>query len=120
MKAISVRQPWAWLILHGKDVENRTWHTVFRGPVLIHASQGMTRKEWNEAYVFALNARKITIPRFESLQRGGIIGQVEIVNCVSRSQSPWFVGPWGFVLQNPKPLPFRPYTGALGFFDVLE
>src|SRR6267378_3713180 len=40
MKIISIRQPWASLIVSGvKDVENRTWSTRYRGPVLIHASR---------------------------------------------------------------------------------
>jgi len=40
MKAILIRQPWAWLIVHGyKDVENRTWSTKYRGPILIHAGK---------------------------------------------------------------------------------
>jgi patatin-like phospholipase/ASCH domain-containing protein len=39
MKSLSIRQPWASLIISGvKDVENRTWPTRYRGPVLIHAS----------------------------------------------------------------------------------
>lgn len=39
MKAITIKQPWASLIVVGiKDVENRTWKTNFRGRVLIHAS----------------------------------------------------------------------------------
>ena len=33
MKALSVKQPWAWAIFHGKDVENRDWPTNVRGPV---------------------------------------------------------------------------------------
>lgn len=40
MKAITVRQPWAWAILHGgKDVENRTRNIAgkYRGPLVIHA-----------------------------------------------------------------------------------
>jgi hypothetical protein len=49
MKALSIRQPWAWLILNaGKDIENRDWLTRFRGPFLIHASKGMTRAEDTE------------------------------------------------------------------------
>ena len=32
--------------------------------------------------------------------------------------SPWFVGPYGFVLTDAKPLPFVPLTGQLGFFAV--
>jgi len=48
MKALSIRQPWAWLIAHGhKLYENRDWskynpHKRQRGPILIHAGQGMT------------------------------------------------------------------------------
>ena len=39
-QAISIRQPWCHFILHdGKDVENRTWPSRFRGPVLIYASK---------------------------------------------------------------------------------
>ena len=40
MKAITVRQPWAWAIMHdGKDVENRSRNIAgtYRGPVVIHA-----------------------------------------------------------------------------------
>ena len=40
MKVLSIRQPWAWLIMTGlKDVENRTWNTDFRGQFAIHASR---------------------------------------------------------------------------------
>ena len=38
MKALSIKQPWAWLIVNGfKDIENRTWRTKIRGEFLIHA-----------------------------------------------------------------------------------
>lgn len=41
MKALSILQPWPWLILHAwKDIENRTWPTRFRGRFLIHAGKG--------------------------------------------------------------------------------
>ncbi len=40
MKCLSVRQPWASLIIRGtKDVENRTWDTDYRGRLAIHASK---------------------------------------------------------------------------------
>ena len=40
MKAISIKQPWAWLIISGyKTVENRKWYTAHRGDILIHASK---------------------------------------------------------------------------------
>lgn len=39
MKALSVRAPWWWAILHGKPVENRDWYTNVRGRVLLHAGK---------------------------------------------------------------------------------
>lgn len=124
MRAISIRQPWAWMILNaGKDVENREWPTRVRGRVLIHASKGMTLDEWSDAWWFADRAADWSEaeeqrPTFDSIERGGIVGSVEIVGCVTQSQSPWFVGTFGFVLRNPVILPFYPCRGSLGFFDV--
>ncbi len=49
---------------------------------------------------------------------GGIIGIAEIVDCVDNSDSEWFFGPFGFVLDNIKPIDFIPIKGKLGFFEV--
>src|SRR6185312_4904141 len=89
----------------------------YRGPVLIHASKGMTLDEYRDVAAF-VNAVGIGLPQPAMLDRGGIVGQVEIVDCVQSSASPWFFGSYGFVLRNPKVLPFRPLKGRLGFFDV--
>ena len=128
MKALSIRQPWATLILHGhKDIENRSWATRQRGPVLIHASKGMTRYEWEDAMTFAgpmlraiytLDEAFDELFAFKNQQRGGIVGVMDIVDCVSSSESPWFMGDFGFVLANVRPLPFTPLNGSLGFFEV--
>lgn len=122
--ALTVRQPWAWLIIHGgKDVENRTWRAYDRGPLLIHAAVGMTRREYDECQYFLVQSvnrhreNMIVLPRFEALERGGIIGQVELVDCVSQMNSPWFVGPYGFVVKDAMQLPFVPCKGALGFWE---
>jgi hypothetical protein len=123
MKAISIRQPWAWAILHaGKDIENRDWPTRFRGTVAIHAAKGMERYEYNEfcelqANIFAAGfGSDVIVPAFDSLPRGSIVGVVDIVDCVTRSGSPWFFGEYGFVLANSRalvePVPCR---GALSF-----
>lgn len=118
MKALSIRQPWAWLIVHGgKDIENRSWHTKYRGRFLVHAAQGMTREEYVFAKAYAA-AEGVTIPDREQLQRGGIIGSVELVNSFDTSSSPWYMGQKGFLLRDPKPLPFTPYKGRLGLFDI--
>ena len=121
MKALSIRQPWCYFILHaGKDIENRSWPTRFRGRVLIHASKGMTANEWADAWGFAegIEGHELASPHAGEIERGGIVGSVEIVDSVTHSDSPWFMGTYGFVLRNPVVLPFQPYRGALGFFDV--
>jgi len=115
---LSIRQPWAWLILYaGKDIENRDWSTKFRGRFLIHAGKGMTRAEYATAADFAASCGQ-RVPEPEALQRGGIVGSVELVDCVTQSDSPWFVGEHGFVLRDPRPLQFVPWKGQLSFFDV--
>lgn len=120
MKTLSIRQPWAWLILHGgKDIENRSWHTSIRGRILIHASKGMTRDEYENAAFDASDINPdLKLPPFEELERGGIVGEVTITDCLPRSSSPWHnPGCFGFVLKDAQPLPFYPYKGALGFFE---
>ena len=117
--AISVHQPWAWLITMGiKDIENRTWSTKFRGRVLIHASKCLRPSEF--AYIakeLHRVAPGVEMPAFKDLARGGIVGAVDIVDCVQYSKSPWFMGPHGFVLKNAEVLPFEAMRGQLNFFN---
>jgi hypothetical protein len=117
MKALSIQQPWAYAILYcGKDIENRDWYTPVRGRILIHAG-----KKINLGDLYYIEGNYgVTLPKAEDLQRGGIIGSVEIVDCVMKSDSKWFFGKYGFVLRNPIALPFTPYRGQLGFFEVPE
>lgn len=122
MKTLSIRQPWADLIAKGhKQIENRTWPTSYRGPLLIHASKGGTRREHAEVAEFLLREKiDVKLPAFDDLERGGIVGVCEVVGCVTDSVSPWFFGPYGFELANIRPLPFVPLKGRLGLFDVQE
>lgn len=123
MKAFSVRQPWAWLIVNGhKRFENREWQPRnpcrrFRGRVLIHASKGMTREEY---LIGADHAEDygITLPPMEDLDRGGIVGETEIVDWHDRAPDLPFAFTSGLELRNSRPLPFRPCKGALGFFHA--
>lgn len=123
MKALSIRQPWAHLIIHhGKNIENRTWHTKFRGRFLVHASKGMTKAEYIAAIDVLVHVASADIlkrlPMMEDLQRGGIVGSVELVDSLDSSPSPWYMGQKALVLQNPQELPFTPYRGQLGFYEV--
>ncbi|UZE84675.1 ASCH domain-containing protein [Pseudomonas viciae] len=125
MKALSIRQPWAWLIIYGgKDIENRSRHTKLRGRFLVHASKGMTRAEYVEALEVVVQAADIEVlrnfPMFEDLQRGGIVASVELVDSLDASDSPWYMGQKAFLLRDPKPLPFTPLKGRLSFFEVSD
>ena len=125
--ALSIRQPWAWLIVHGfKDIENRDWPTPFRGRLLVHAGQTMARRYY-DATVGELQLSGIcppNLPRYEDLERGGLVGWTTIVDCVITHPSPWkqedpFGNPvHGFVLRDSSPMPFVPWKGRLGFFNV--
>jgi hypothetical protein len=120
MKALSIRQPWAWLIVYaGKDIENRSWFSNFTGTFFVHASKSMTRREYDECRLFVARIKpEIVIPPFHNFMHGGIIGEAHMADCVRTYPSDWFAGPWGFVLYGAKELDFIPMTGALGFFDV--
>jgi hypothetical protein len=128
MKALSILQPWAWLIVNGhKDIENRTWRTTFRGEVLIHAGKSLDVDSlmWlaNNFHQLGLShdlaGKLIAIARNEiRLERGGIVGMATVTDCVNASKSKWFNGPWGFVLADVLPVPFVPFRGSLGFFEV--
>ena len=115
LKAISIRQPWAWLVANGhKEIENRIWATHIRGPVLIHAGLSMS-----DFTVYELDSIKkeyrVKVPL--KLHTGGIVGVAEIVDCVEKHRSKWFDGPYGWVLANARPLPFRSCLGKLKFFE---
>jgi hypothetical protein len=92
MKALSIRQPGAWLLIHAArrpddvmaDIENRYGVSIDR----------------------------------TALQFSGIIGRVELVDVVKRSDSKWFLGPFGFVFRNPVALPFVPIGGRQKLFDL--
>ena len=96
MKAISIRQPWAWLIVQGyKDVESRTWATKHRGPILIHV--GKTLDPAFDELRQELREGDIHVPPRKELPRGGVVGRAAIVDCVTDYDSVFFSGPYGFV-----------------------
>ena len=139
MKALSIKQPWAWLICAGhKDIENRTWkigRNSRHGPYSTRDVDNFSIKLPERVYVhagkkFDEEALELLTERFPETNMsllnpaarnvlGAIIGEIDILDCVTESESPWFTGPYGFVLSNPvlysTPIPYR---GQLGFFEV--
>lgn len=73
MKALTIRQPWATLIMQGyKRYEFRSWKTNFRGEFLIHAGKGVDKE--------AVKRLKKYLP--DELPQGKILGKVTLVDCI--------------------------------------
>jgi hypothetical protein len=113
MKIIAIRQPWAHLIVTGvKPVENRSWIVNYRGPLAILASRHRAPQSIEEIE----RCYRVRIPR--DLPRGGIVGLVDLVDIVEAHPSRFFSGPFGFVLENARPVPFIPMSGQLNIWDA--
>jgi hypothetical protein len=118
MKVLSVKNPWAFLIIYyGKNIENRTRKTNYRGRIAIHASL----KSDDDAYrlysmdpimskIFdTIRERRVEIEKLN----GCIIGTVEIYNCtypeLTRAANPSPLGEmdaaWHYWLKDPIALP---------------
>jgi hypothetical protein len=125
LRAISIRQPMAWAVIHaGKDCENRlsSARRLFKPAVgervLIHASLGMTAAEYENAAAFMANIG-VRCPQRGALQFGGVIGSVFVRDIVTLSDSPWFrKGATALVFADPRPEPFLPVRGQTGLFWV--
>lgn len=124
MKALSVRQPWAWAIIYaGKNVENRSAAALRRMDIhkghiyQIHASKGMTQDEYSEGADFIWANFRIDCGPPAGLRRGGVIGTVRFDGIVTMATSLWFSGPRAIVMSDPKPCEFVPGPGSLGLFD---
>lgn len=126
MRAITIKQPWANLIVAGlKDIENKTWKTNFRGRVLIHAGM-KADNHWSASVPVCDKVDKF----LREISKGGtdwsnyhfgaIIGSVEIVDCVQNHPSLWAEkGVWNWVLANPVIFdePIKGVKGKLSFWE---
>lgn len=121
MKALSINQPWAWLIVNGyKCVENRDWDTRYRGEFLIHAG-----KKIDESAYGSLHDMGVFPPYPDEIETGGIVGKARLINTihirekhlVTSRDKPWFFGTFGFMLDGAEPCDLKPCKGALGFFE---
>jgi hypothetical protein len=120
LPCISVRHPWAWLIVHGfKDIENRDWSTSFRGRILIYAGKKLGKREHDADREFFAEEHGIELPAFEDMPLGGIVGSATVTDCVREHPSRWKMADcWGFVLKDQRVRPFVPLRGQLGIFRV--
>ena len=120
MKVLSLKQPFAELILLGrKKIELRKWNTNFRGEFLIHASK-IPDLEAMEKF------------GFKDLPCGFIVGKIKLVDVkkykteyehkkdknLHLASSIW--GNYGFILKNPERIKPIPCKGSLGFWEFKE
>lgn len=124
MKALTVKQPWAWALIHGgKNVENRSRPTKHRGRLYIHAGKGWADEGIDNIGIDAM-------PADEALLSGMVIGTVDVTDCHhaddcthntgSTRCSEWAMPDhYHWVLANPMPveIPF-PATGKLGIWNL--
>ncbi len=134
MRALTVRQPWAWAIIHGqKSVENRSRNIAgsYRGPVAIHAAKAdatLTQDDLDTFWRHADGWPPMTLSPEPGEQRGAwphgaLIGVVDlvgvhhagecwksVVNRAGVAVDEWDCSPWAqdgahhLVLANPLPL----------------
>lgn len=120
MKALTICQPYAELIARGeKPIENRTWPTTYRGPLLIHAGKS---REWMD-YEDGL--------RYPELAFGALVASANLVACLLLTDvAPWpnrwehlrrhehANGPWCWVLEDVRRITPVPCRGAQGLWEL--
>ena len=126
--ALSLKQPWATLLVHGvKTIEVRRWPTARLGRVFIHAARVPDDRPQAWQHVPPALASTTQL-------RGGIIGAARLTGCIKYhtrekfvedqarhlNEPDWFEPPalYGFTFAEPEALPFQRYPGWLRFFQV--
>lgn len=113
MKAITIKNPYAYLIMNGyKDVENRTWRIKYRGSILIHSAKEMAKGyDYNPKLYLGCSQYSAIEQRHKKelmsvMQNGYILGCVTLKDCVRDYESIWAEKDmWHWILE--KPVLFR-------------
>ena len=109
-KVLTIRQPWAHLIVARiKPVENRVWKTSYRGPILIHAGQAYDGTPDLERE-FDIDPKRLVY--------GAVIGIAQLTDIVTEHPSQFFVGPYGWVLEDAHPVKPVPLRGQQRLFNA--
>jgi hypothetical protein len=138
VKVLTVRQPWASLIMAGvKAVENRSWPIRRFGRIGIHAATKPEGKGWDailkdlglsfgHGRTLTVCGRSAALPAWEELPLGSILGSVEVYDCREEEdlgdewlRDPFVCGRWCWLLRNPRLLA-KPYRckGALSLWEA--
>lgn len=131
-KALSIIQPWASAIAFaGKDIENRSWRTHYRGPLAIHASGTLDQDDLRMLRRVVRGGKRL--PLIDWINRGRrqygldpeeepkcshIVAVAMLVDCVEKSSSLWWdEGQKGLVISGVVPIEPMPWTGARSIWD---
>ncbi len=117
MKALSLKQPFAELVVSGKKtIELRKWKTNFRGKFLIHASKVPDKKAMKKF-------------GFKLLPLGAIVGKSNLISIKKYESEKGFLkdknkhladsswGNYGFILKDSKRIKPIPAKGKLNFWE---
>lgn len=130
MKTLSVRQPWASLLVSGlKDIENRTWAPNYKGRILIHASSTKVPKNFGDKIIFNVNNELENeqmfgnFPEYKDLNYSAIVGYVTVNGDGEDSMSVWaepVEHQWHIEDAYIFDEPIRNVKGKLNLFETLE
>ncbi len=120
MKALNVRQPWAWMIACGyKTIETRTWSTKYRGDILIVASKKRMSKVTEKAFI------ENTGYRLFEIEYGAGICVADLFDCriMTGEDEPLaccdlYKGAFAWYLRNIRHISPFPVKGRLGLYDI--
>lgn len=132
MKALTLKQPWAWAIANaGKRIENRTWpppQSLIGERIAIHAGKSVDI----EGAANIHDATGIVLP-MRGLARGAIVATARLASAFYAErlsavqlvalddQVKWWCGPWAWCLEDVVRLdPVVPCSGKLGLWSVPE
>lgn len=121
MRALTIRQPWAWAILHaGKRLENRSWrppNAVAGQTIAIHAGRAIDAQ--------AVLPLGVTAPGSEQFALGAVVGTARVVTYSDGAEAPWidqvlwWRGPVAWLLADVRVLPVPvPCRGAQGLWTL--
>jgi activating signal cointegrator 1 len=135
MKALSIQQPWASLIVQGcKRVETRSWFTHYRGPLVIHAGSRFRKPQWDlcKETPFQECLAAADLHRLRDLPLGCVVGVVTMIDCVpvsdladtldlrERCFGDFSDGRYAWLFADPLPCAPVRWVGQLGLFDVAD
>ncbi len=94
MKVLTLTQPWATLVAIGaKKIETRSWETMYRGPLAIHAAKGFPKPAqelcFTEPFLSALAVTMVGQGKYrpDQLPRGMIVAIGELFDCRSTEEA---------------------------------